>query len=57
MWRLQEKIVAALWAVFVFTAPALAQINSLTREGINFIPPQSVQALIDSARITRIHDE
>ena len=27
------------------------------REGVNFIPPQSVQALIDSARITHIHDE
>ena len=27
------------------------------REGINFIPPQSVQALVDSAKITRIHDE
>ena len=32
MWRLQIRIVAALWAVFVFTSPALAQINSLTRE-------------------------
>ncbi len=32
MWRLRIKIVAALWAVFVFTMPALAQINSLTRE-------------------------
>jgi regulator of RNase E activity RraA len=27
------------------------------REGVNFIPPQSIQALIDNARITRIHDE
>jgi 4-hydroxy-4-methyl-2-oxoglutarate aldolase len=27
------------------------------REGINFIPPQSVQALVDTARITHIHDE
>jgi len=27
------------------------------REGVNFIPPQSVQALIDNARITHIHDE
>ncbi len=27
------------------------------REGVNFIPPQSVQVLIDNARITRIHDE
>jgi 4-hydroxy-4-methyl-2-oxoglutarate aldolase len=27
------------------------------REGINFIPPQSVQTLVDSAKITRIHDE
>ena len=32
MWRAQGKIVAALWAVFIFITPALAQINSLTRE-------------------------
>jgi 4-hydroxy-4-methyl-2-oxoglutarate aldolase len=27
------------------------------REGINFIPPQSVKGFVDSARTTRIHDE
>ncbi len=32
MWRLQAKIGAALWAVFVFVTPTLAQINSLTRD-------------------------
>jgi 4-hydroxy-4-methyl-2-oxoglutarate aldolase len=32
MWRPQLKIAAVLWAVIVFITPALAQINSLTRE-------------------------
>ncbi len=27
------------------------------REGVNFIPPQSVRALVEAARTTRIHDE
>jgi regulator of RNase E activity RraA len=27
------------------------------REGINFIPPQAVQALVDTAKTTRLHDE
>src|SRR5512136_2416137 len=32
MWRPQLKVAAVLWAVIVFITPALAQINSLTRE-------------------------